>query len=165
MVSDPSLAIEVPGYIFQPLASLAQQEPADMVYVSYRDEARKWLNSGVPKSEVLGAEEVAVDLLFRPRTFSDPFNVATWACEFNKSFGDQQCWYQLAAVSFMSRLMKARHLYLLPLEFTNVKAIVANTSMFRDIREDTCSHATHRSSTVRVSSSIFRPSSFVSRVA
>lgn len=78
----------------------------DRVYIQFRDEARKWVSSGVPIEGVLGPDEVAVDLLFRDRTSDDSYQVSSWACEFNKTLGKQQMWSRLATTGFMTRLMR-----------------------------------------------------------
>lgn len=105
--------IKIPEYFFQPLWHNNTGQ-LSAVCESYCRDARTLLSSGVPEREILGPEEVFIDLVYRRREVSDPHLVSYWACELCALFTELQGWHKLATIGFMTRLMKVRPMNLCP---------------------------------------------------
>merc|ERR1711981_762582 len=81
-----STRLRIPRHLVLPLV-IPDDSYMSRTYTHYLQGARRMLESGVPRSNVLGVgDEVPVDLFFRSRTDRDHFDCSSWACEVFRSY-------------------------------------------------------------------------------
>jgi len=81
-----STRLRIPRHLVLPLV-IPDDSYMSRTYTHYLQGARQMLESGVPRSNVLGVgDEVPVDLFFRSRTDRDHFDCSSWACEVFRSY-------------------------------------------------------------------------------
>lgn len=73
--------LRIPIHLVLPLI-IPDDSLLSNMYSNYVEGARHLLETGRPLSEVLGTgDDVSLELFFRPRTETDKFDCASWACE------------------------------------------------------------------------------------
>lgn len=73
--------LRIPVHLVLPLI-VPDDSYLSNTYTDYVEGARQMLKSGASFEDVLGdSDEVSMELFFRPRTETDTFDCASWACE------------------------------------------------------------------------------------
>ncbi|KAK5188955.1 hypothetical protein LTR92_011047 [Exophiala xenobiotica] len=81
-----STRLRIPRHLVLPLI-IPDDSYMSRTYIHYLQGARHMLETGVPRSNVLGVDdEVLVDLFVRSRTDRDQFDCASWACEVSRGY-------------------------------------------------------------------------------
>ena len=89
-----------------PAHQIPDVSPMSMTYYNYLNTmAEQKEGSRASASFVLGEADLRVDLLFRPRSTSDPLDVSAWTCELVKQFMPFDLFTQLGYVFLITRLM------------------------------------------------------------
>ncbi|KAF2145562.1 uncharacterized protein K452DRAFT_295174 [Aplosporella prunicola CBS 121167] len=100
------LQFSVPDYAIQSL-HVYENSALSKAYLGYRDAASQQLACGVPVAEVFGPEDYTdVELFFRDRTPSDPYNTCSVACEIYKNIEGTDVFARLVAVKLLTHLMR-----------------------------------------------------------
>ncbi|EXJ81735.1 hypothetical protein A1O1_07800 [Capronia coronata CBS 617.96] len=100
-----SIRLRIPVHLVLPL-TVNDDSYMSRTYSHYLQAAQQMLDNGVPLSSVLGSvDKVPVDLFFRPRSASDNFDCASWACEVSRSY-EYDVFIRLACVFMLTSMMQ-----------------------------------------------------------
>ncbi|EXJ77032.1 hypothetical protein A1O3_10189 [Capronia epimyces CBS 606.96] len=97
--------LRIPPHLVLPL-TVNDDSYMSRTYSHYLQAAQQMLEAGVPPSDIMGpTAQVVVDLFFRPRSASDKFDCASWACEVCRSY-DHDVFVRLASVFMLASMMR-----------------------------------------------------------
>ena len=100
------LNFRVPEHTIPPLIVEESSELAKM-YLGFKDAALEMIGNGMSAKQILGdADEIVLDLFFRPRVATDPYTVCNWACELIRNIPGFDVYMQLAWIALLTRFMR-----------------------------------------------------------
>ncbi len=103
-----STRLRIPRHLVLPLV-IPDDSYMSRTYTHYLQGARQMLESGVPRSNVLGVgDEVPVDLFFRSRTDRDHFDCSSWACEVFRSY-ETEVFARLGTAYMLTFMMRVSY--------------------------------------------------------
>ena len=98
--------LRIPVHLVLPLI-IPDDSLLSNMYSNYVEGARQLLEAGHPTSEILGtSDDFSLELFFRPRTESDVFDCASWACEVYRALTVLDDSVRIAAAYLLTYMMR-----------------------------------------------------------
>ena len=101
----PIKLFRIPICLIQPLPNI-DSSPLCKVYTSFLRTARQKIAQGTPASDLLGHDDIVIDLFFRSRRATDPFTATSWASEVVSHVSQLDDFVRLAWIVLLTLLMR-----------------------------------------------------------
>ena len=98
--------LRIPVHLVLPL-TIPDDSLLSNMYSNYVEGARHLLGTGRPLSEIVGTGDgFSIELFFRPRTETDGFDCASWACEVCRALAGLDDSVRLATAYLLTCMMR-----------------------------------------------------------